>query len=84
MNHTDEEVRQGFMDSAGVNHWNDKSEPWADRGVEWAAETLAYGLQGIPGTSQSVGAPDCAILAEGFRILTGIEPLTPCSSDHTP
>ncbi len=84
VNNTDDGVRQEFMDWVGVGHWNDKEEPWSERGMEWAAETLAYGLQGIPGTSQPVGAPDCAILAEGFRILTGEEPLTPCASDHAP
>ena len=83
-NHTDEGVRQEFMDAVGVENWNDKGEPWTDRGAEWAAETLAHGLQGIPSTSPSLGTPDCSVLAEGFRILTGAEPLTPCNCERTP
>ena len=78
VNHTDEETREAFMDHAGVDHWNDKGQPWRERGVEWAAETLAWGLQGEQAASLPLGHPDCAILAEGYRILTGGQPLTTC------
>ena len=68
----------------GVDNWNDKGEPWSDRGVEWAAETLASGLQGIPIIFPSLGAPDCAMLAQEFRILTGTGPITVCPSGRAP
>ena len=78
VNHTDEGTREEFLGRLGLDSWDDRGEPWRERGVEWAAEVLAWGLQGTAVTSVPLGSPECAVLAEGFRVLTGTEPLTQC------
>lgn len=80
VNYTDDDTREAFLAHVGVDNWNDKGRPWRERGVEWAAESLAWGLRGIATSSVPLGSPDCAILAEGYRILTAAEPLTTCPS----
>jgi hypothetical protein len=76
--HTDEATRQAFMERVGTDNWNDTGELWRERGVEWAAETLSWGLKGSGRTSVPLASPPCDLLADGFRILTGAEPLTQC------
>ena len=76
--HTDEATRQAFMERVGTNNWNDHGELWRERGVEWAAETLSWGLKGSGRTSVPLASPPCDLLADGFRTLTGAEPLTQC------
>ncbi len=77
--HLTQPARATFIDHAGVNTWNDKAEPPAQRGVEWAAETLSWGLGGAMQTEFAFTSPPCDTLADGFRILTGTEPLTTCT-----
>lgn len=79
--HTDDTVREEFLAQTGLDNWNDKGRPWNRRGAEWAAETVAWGLQGSASTSVPLGSPDCALLADGYRTLTGAEPLTPCPAE---
>jgi hypothetical protein len=79
INHTDDVTRAAFLAELGLDNWNDKGRPWRERGVEWAAESLARGLKGAPSSSLALGRPDCGVLAEGYRILTGAEPLTSCT-----
>lgn len=76
--HVDDATMQAFMRHVGVEAWNDSADDWSHRGVEWAAETLVWGLLGRANTRPSLGSPPCHELAEGFRLLTGAEPLTPC------
>ena len=77
--HLSEPAQSTFIDHAGVTSWNDKAEPPAQRGVEWAAETLSWGLGGALQTEFAFTSPPCETLADGFRILTGTEPLTTCA-----
>lgn len=77
--HFSEAAQAAFIDHAGVSTWNDKDEPPAQRGVEWAAETLSWGLGGTLQTEFAFTRPPCDALADGFRILTGTEPLTTCT-----
>ena len=72
-------ARDAFMGHIGVDTWNDPSEPWQQRGVEWAADTLSWGLGGNLQPEFAVTDPGCDRLAEGFGILTGRAPLTTCS-----
>ena len=67
-----------FTAHVGLDSWSDRDEAWHDRAVEWAAETLAWGLRGTPGSALALGDPDCELLAEGYRILTGQTPPSPC------
>lgn len=44
----DENVTQStqaqFLDHAGLDRWSDWSDPWGERGMERAAQTIAFGL----------------------------------------
>ena len=52
--------------------------PWAELGVEQAADTIAWGLLG--GTIEILGRPlpPCEQLHDGFVVLTGTTPTTDC------
>lgn len=76
VSHTDQATRDAVTAHVGASSWNDKRDPWEDRGVEWAAETLAWGLIDPPGTSLNLGNPPCSLMDSTFGILTGTEPLT--------
>lgn len=86
--HLEQTRRNEFMTHVGVTTWRDSAEPWAQRGVERAAETIAWGL-GDQGQVRSrfgplgpFGDPPCQTLADGFTILTAAAPLHTC--DLTP
>ena len=76
--HVDEATAQTFLRLTGLQSWNDLGDAWSRRGVEYAAETLVWGLLGRRNTRLSLGSPPCTTLAAGFRLLTSAEPLTPC------
>jgi hypothetical protein len=71
----DEETRQAFLELRGLEQWTHRDLDWVERGVEHAAEIIAWGLM-----DESVPVPrlpdlNCDTLAEGFRLLTGVDPL---------
>lgn len=69
--YADESTQDAFTDLMGLPTWDDTTEPWAFRGIEWAAETLAWGLHDQPVGMFQFGDPSCATLTEGFALLTG-------------
>ena len=70
--------RVAFMRRAALSAW--RTGEWGDRGVEHAAETIAWGLSGdeydIYGVSPR---PTCEELTARYELLTGQLPLTTCS-----
>lgn len=70
-----EEGRQEFLLDRGVEAWRDPEGTWADQGSEHAAEILAWALMDEPVDVVRLPDAGCDRLAEGFRILTGREPL---------
>jgi len=63
-----DQTRQAFMDRTGLEVWNDRSVDWEDRGIEAAAQTIAWGLMDVP-----ISRPDrFAGQAYLFELLTGI------------
>lgn len=60
-------ARDQFADHWGVDNWNDHSVPWADRGTERAADTVAFVLEGLP------ERPTAQLLRFvcGYSLLTG-------------
>ncbi len=52
--------------------------PWHRRGVEHAAETIAWGLMDLALPLTRLGGPGCAQAARGFAALTGADPLVGC------
>jgi hypothetical protein len=69
-------TRAQFTDLVDVGRWSD-GDP-RRLGVEWAADTLAWGLDGDPDAPLRVGPAACPTLAAGFRLLTDASPLTVC------
>jgi hypothetical protein len=73
----EDDARQRFMSHTGARAWDDPALPWHARGVEQAAETLAWGLHCEPWFSlESTSA--CRRRTVGFAILTGRAPAIDC------
>lgn len=70
----DEDTRQEFLQFSGLARWDDDNDDWADKGMEQAANAIAYGLLEEP---RYRGAT-CEQSLAGYRLLTGQEPLTSC------
>ena len=64
-----------FLDHVGVDVWRDPTLPWDENGLEHAADTIAWGLMDRDIEMLRVGQPSADQLAEGFRMLTGIDPV---------
>lgn len=74
-----EETRSAFLDHAGLDRWIPAEEtPWHQRGVEYAAEVVAWGLMDDVLDLIRLESPDCEQLEARFTILTGIDPLVSC------
>ncbi len=72
----DEETRNAFLELRTLGGWNVTADEHKDRGTEQAAEIIAWGLgEGSP-TPIISGDIAPAALADGFRLLTGVEPLS--------
>jgi hypothetical protein len=71
----DEVDRQRFLDHVGLDTWRDPNLPWDEKGVEHAADTIAWGLMDRDIVMLRIGQPTEEELTEGFRILTGTDPL---------
>jgi hypothetical protein len=78
LGYLDDEVREAFLEREGLPVWRSRDVPWHLRGVEQAADTIAWGLmdERIPLTR--FGSPECAATAGAFELLTGAAPLQPC------
>lgn len=78
LDHADREDREAFLALTGLDTWDDAAVPWHERGVEHAAETLAWGL--VEGELElgRIGFPSCRLLATSFELLTGTEPIQDC------
>jgi hypothetical protein len=76
--HLDAATRDRFQSLVGTPRWSEQDADSRRLGVEWAAETLAWGLDGDPNVPLRVGAADCATLRAGFVLLTGTSSNTRC------
>lgn len=75
---TDDAVRSEFLDLVELPRWWDRADPWEQRGVERAADAIAYGLMGDPVEIDPEFGATCEERIAGFRVLTGVEPVTIC------
>ena len=75
LDHLDDATRQRVLGVSGRSVWNDAGVAWVDRGVEYAAETLAWGLSVEKLPLVRLGRPPCEQLTAVFEVLTGIAPL---------
>ena len=71
--------RSAFLEATGLEAWRDGAVPWHRRGVEVAADTIAWGLldQRIP--LVRFGDPPCATIAARYEMLTGAAPPVSCA-----
>ncbi|MGA7758068.1 MAG: hypothetical protein WBL31_05175 [Ilumatobacteraceae bacterium] len=78
--HLDEIDHLVFLRRVGLDVWRDADVFWPERGVEVAAETIAWGLAGDGRAEYLVEpAPSCPELTARYELLTGTEPLTVCT-----
>jgi hypothetical protein len=73
--------QRAFLERVGLASWRDGNVFWPERGVEVAAETIAWGLA-EPGDAAYLiePPPDCAELTARYTMLTGHDPLTTCEA----
>ncbi|MGA8041042.1 MAG: hypothetical protein WCA93_13130 [Acidimicrobiia bacterium] len=70
----DRDTESQLLQFSGRTDWDDPGIPWGDRGVEFSAEVMAWGLLADPPRMARIGAPSCDVLLGAFRILTGANP----------
>ena len=70
------EARTAYVDHVGLEVWADPAVDWNERAVERAADNIAWGLVGCETAMPRLGHLSTQHLADGFRILTGTDPLT--------
>lgn len=82
VDHLTDETREAFIQRAGLPSWRSGEDQWGERGVEHGATTIAWGLAGAADARYMIPADlACEELADRFRMLTGLEPLTECGSE---
>lgn len=79
--HLDATTAERFLHDHGLIGWDDRELPWPDRGVEQAAEILAWGWTDEPIPLYRLGSPPCDELTRGFSMLTGTAPRQTCELD---
>lgn len=77
--HTSEETRTALLQQSGRSRWNDLDDPWAERGAEYAAEVIAWGLMDEPLPLIRIGSPSCTEITDAFTSLTGTAPIPTCT-----
>ncbi|HSK55659.1 MAG TPA: hypothetical protein VK908_10400 [Jiangellales bacterium] len=70
-------VEVDYLRHARLKHWARAETPYQLRGVERACWDIAYGLMDEPRDEQPDGTEACGWYDDGFRLLTGVDPLTP-------
>ena len=74
------DVLAAFMQRRGVDGWNDRTEPWKERGTEQAAEVVTWGLGEGEISPLLPEVPDAATLTNLYEMLTGRAPITPAAA----
>ncbi len=75
-----DETQEELLEIAGLRTWDSLDVPWEERGVEYAAEVLAWGLVDEATSMVRFGSPPCEDLTAAYRLLTGTDPLPPTTN----
>lgn len=79
------ETEAVFLDHVGLEQWlTTEDTPWHERGVEYAAEVVAWGLMETRLPIIRLGGPPCEHLRLAYMTLTGNEPLVTCQGRPDP
>ena len=79
----DDSTRRVFLQRVGLDVWRSVEVFWPERGVEVAAETMAWGLAGDGLAEYLVQPPpSCEELTARYELLTGQAPLTTCDGEE--
>jgi hypothetical protein len=76
----DARTLERFLDVRGIASWNDRADPWKERGIEQSAEIIAWGLgegEIAPLLPTSV---DAETLSSLYELLTGRVPISPAAA----
>jgi hypothetical protein len=68
-------TRRSLLTVSGRRVWSDPDVLWVERGVEYAAEVIAWGLIDEPIRLEQLGNPPCEELTAAFDVLTGRRPI---------
>jgi hypothetical protein len=78
--HVDDATAEELMTITGARAWRSAAVPWHERGVEHAAEILAWGLMDEPIELARIGRPSCHVIVDAYRELTEQTPLNSCTA----
>jgi hypothetical protein len=80
LDNVEQDTVNGILTLSGRTAWDDPEVPWNERGVEYAADVIAWGLIDKTLPMVRLGDPPCTELAAAFTRLTG----APLASDRCP
>ncbi len=75
LDHVDDETRAQVLERTGRRRWQDDTGPWSERGVEYSADVIAWGLLDDAAPMVRIGNPTCDELTASFKLLTATDPL---------
>jgi hypothetical protein len=76
---TDAASRNQLLEVSRRSVWSSSDIPWVERGVEYAAEIIAWGLIDERIELEQLGSPPCGELLEAFGVLTKRPPASGAS-----
>jgi hypothetical protein len=81
LDHVNDDLQSQFLELVGLEEWHPGDDlPWAEQGVEYSADVMAWGLLDRPARMARIGNPSCQELTAAFSLLTGVEPLQDCGA----
>ncbi|MDH3539749.1 MAG: hypothetical protein OEP52_07130 [Acidimicrobiia bacterium] len=74
LDEVDTDTQQAVLAVSGRQQWIDGEAPWKDRGVEYAAQIIAWGLANEPVALVELDRPPCGERTTVYELLTGTSP----------
>jgi hypothetical protein len=74
LDHVDDGTVDDVLALSGRTTWDNPGVTWSDRGVEYGAEVMAWGLMDETLPMVRIGAPPCSQLVAAFTLLTDAPP----------
>jgi hypothetical protein len=68
-------LQTAFLELRGLETWNDRDQPWHQRGAEHAADIIAWALMDRDVWMYRIRPNDPSSLLAGYQLLTGRQPL---------